>query len=138
MASIKKGLYNYILQNKKIFSLGIFLLLFGAIFCVIYYGNDLISRGDISAFYYTFSTIVQGFLALVGFLGAVSIYKLQIIENEASKISSSLEESIALYKGPVAYAYSWIETMNACGLILENKDSYFKINEITSAHKAHT
>ncbi|MFA7290327.1 MAG: hypothetical protein WC055_15740 [Melioribacteraceae bacterium] len=108
--------------------------LFAGIFCIIYYGKNLISGGDISVFYYTFSTIVQGFLALVGFLGAVSIYKLQIIENQASKISSSLEESIALYKGPIAYTYSWIETMNECGYILDNKENNWKINEITSAH----
>ncbi len=111
-----------------------YFLLFSAMLSIIYFKDSLISNNDVSVFYYTFSTIVQGFLALVGFLGGVSIYKLQLIENEATKISDNLKEDIALYKGSIVFTYSWIETMNECSLILSNKDSNWKINEINSAN----
>lgn len=75
---------------------------------------------DQNLYYYTFSTIIQGFLALVALLGAVVIYKLQIIENDLNKISDKVEIYVAQIKGAITKTYSWIETMNECQRILSD------------------
>ncbi len=136
MSSLRNGLYNYSCQNKKIISFILYLILAILYLYILWNYKGLISNSDLSVFYYSFSTIVQGFLALVGFLGSLSVYKLQLIETEASKVSQGLEPSIAMYKGEhVARTYSWIEMMNECGYILDNKESNWEIDKVRSGHE---
>lgn len=139
MASIKSGLYNYILQKKRLLGFILYSVLFISYSYILCNYKVIISNNDLSVFYYTFSTIVQGFLALVGFLGALSVYKLQLIETEASKVSLGLEPTVALYKGEhIVRTYSWIEMMNQCGHILENKESNWEIDKVRSGYEKFT
>jgi len=135
MASIKDGLYNYILQNKKFYTIAIYLILALVSFYIFCNYQKIILGNDINVFYYTFSTIVQGFLALIGFLGALSVYKLQLIETEATKVAVGLEESVTLYKGSTVNSYSWIEMMNQCGFILQNKESNWQVDKIKAGYE---
>jgi len=131
MTKIDDGFYNYISQKQKFFRFlanSFFFLI--CVFLLIFY-KSIFSDQNVS--FYTFSTIVQGFLALIAFLGAVAVFKLQLIENEAQKISNGLESSVRDYRGVVVHSYSWIEMMNACSKILENKD--FSNNVISSGYE---
>ena len=57
--------------------------------------------------YYLFSTIVQGFLALVGFLGAVAIFKIQLLESDMTSITNFIRPWIVInLKGDIANGYS--------------------------------
>ena len=122
-------LYNYISGRPKFLYLANFSF-FLAIVILLYFYKDVFSDQNIA--FYTFSTIVEGFLALVGFLGAITIFKIQLIENEAQKISDGLEIIVLQYKGVVASSFSWIEMMNACSNILDDKNSNYHIDEIKS------
>jgi len=133
MVKNNRDIYNYIASKSNFFlRLENFILLV-VFFGLLYFYKDVFSDQNVS--FYTFSTIVQGFLALVGFLGALTVFKIQLIENEAQKISTGLETSIKMYKGIEVHSYSWIEMMNACSVILENKDSNFNITEIKSGYE---
>lgn len=126
------NLYNYI-SSKSVF----FTRLADGLFAVIIVVTFIFYRdifGNINSSFYTFSTIVQGFLALVAFLGTLTVFKIQLIETEAQKVSAGLESSLEMYKGKEVYSYSWIESMNLCNSILSNKESNWQIAEITSGY----
>jgi hypothetical protein len=78
---------------------------------------------DPTTYYYIFSTITQGFIALVAFLGTVIIFRLQLYENEMEKISDSVSGFIKYYRGTDINTYSAIEMMRACQDILAVKSS---------------
>lgn len=63
-------------------------------------------------YYYTFSTIVQGFLALIAFMGMVVIYKLQIIESELIKTSDKIKPHLEYFSGASVQTISWEEAMS--------------------------
>ncbi len=74
---------------------------------------------DQNLYYYIFSTIVQGFLALVAFLGTVVIYKLQIIETDLNATANKAEPSVENFVGITARTLSWVEIMNEANKILD-------------------
>ncbi|MCK9578211.1 hypothetical protein M0R01_01800 [bacterium] len=113
-------IYNEISKYGKIKHFEIAFLLI-ITFLSFYFYKNLFS--NINASFYILSSIIQGFLALIGFLGTVTIYKLQLIENEAEKVSSGLEEFIINYNGTEVRSYSWIEMMNTCKKILDNPNN---------------
>jgi len=125
-------LYNFISHKSKIFTYiadSLFFIVVVILLC--FYKGVFI---DEAVTFYTFSTIVQGFLALVGFLGALTIFKIQLIESEAQKISNGLEVSVKMYNGIKVHSYSWIEMMNACCAILQNKESNFQVEDIKTGY----
>jgi hypothetical protein len=125
-------LYNFISRKSKFFTiLADVLFIAGVVILFIFY-KDVFKNQNV--LFYTYSTIVQGFLALIGFLGALAIFKIQLIENEAQKVSSGLEHSVEMYKGREVHSYSWGEMVNACSHILSNKESQWQITEIQSGY----
>lgn len=124
-------LYNYLTSHPIIYKLSIAVYFILILVILVFYKSIFI---DQNVSFYTYSTIVQGFLALVAFLGTVTIFKIQLIENEAQKISIGLEEGVKMYKGIEVHSYSWIGMMNVCQAILENKDSQWQIQQIRSGY----
>lgn len=121
---IPDGLYNYISQHNtrrlKIFTC---ILSFLLVALLLLFVEDVFS--DQNLYYYTSSTIVQGFLALVAFLGTFVVYKLQIIETELNGTRDRMENDLTYFLGQAPYSFSWIEAMNEARKILDNnpKDS---------------
>lgn len=72
-------------------------------------------------YFYTYSTIVQGFLALVAFLGAIVIYKLQLIEMDLNKMRDRVIPSLRFFLGTTADTLSWFEAMNEARKIMGQK-----------------
>ena len=127
MRCISSGLYNFLSQNNtKRFKILIAIFIFGIVALMLLFANDIFS--DQSLYYYTFSTIVQGFLALVALLGAVVVYKLQIIETELNSTRDRMESDLTYFLAQAPYSFSWIEAMNEAKKILDNntKDSVHK------------
>lgn len=133
MKKIDSNLYNYVLGSSTRLTKLIDCLFILMIILLLFYSKAVFSDQNVA--FYTFSTIVQGFLALVGFLGAFTIFKIQLIENEAYKISTGLESSVKMYNGEITHSYSWIEMMNECSKILDNEASQWKLVEITSGYQ---
>lgn len=116
-------IYNYFAQRKNTKRV---IVILGVAFCalLIVYSKQL---QDQSLYYYFYSTVVQGFLALIAFLGAVVIYRLQIIENELQKMSDKLQRPMVYYRGAPAETYAWKETLTEAKKILqESKDGNFR------------
>jgi hypothetical protein len=119
--SISKDIYNYISQNWSFFNKTMNVLLFVVACLLLYFNKDIFNDPNVS--FYAFSSVVQGFLALVGFLGAVTIFKIQLIENDAQKVSTGLEGFVKDYNGIIVHTYSWSDMINACEIILNNENN---------------
>lgn len=132
MMKIEGNLYNYISMNQKKITTFMDILFLVVIIIMFFYYKNIFNDENVS--FYLFSTIVQGFLALVGFLGALTVFKIQLIENEAQKISTALESSVEMYHGTISRSYSWIEMMNESSKILEDSRSQWRLGEIKSGY----
>jgi hypothetical protein len=123
------GLYNYFYINKtkrvKFLLAGLVVLLFILLFL---FSNGIFR--DQNLYYYVFSTIVQGFLALVALLGAVVVYKLQIIETDLNGTRDRMENDLTYFLGQAPYSFSWAEAMNEAKKILDANDK-------NSTHESH-
>lgn len=108
--NIDLDIYNQISNNPKFFRRSFIILTFLFLTAFATQYKNVFSDQNVS--FYTFSTIVQGFLALIGFLGTVVIFKLQLIENNAQSVRDGLVIFLKDYNGNIAYTYSWIEAMN--------------------------
>lgn len=75
-------------------------------------------------FFYSFSTIVQGFVALVALLGGVVVYKLQIIEGSLNQMADQLRPFLEYYRGAPAKIYIWQEIITESKKILESGKEY--------------
>lgn len=74
--------------------------------------------------YYLFSTIVQGFLSLVGILGAVAIFKIQLLENESLVITESGKKFMEHYKGFCVNCYTPKEMLDETQNILNDDGNH--------------
>jgi len=128
MTKIDDGFYNYISKKSKLFTFLANSFFFIAVGILMYFYKNIFNDQNTS--FYTFSTIVQGFLALIGFLGTVIIFRLQLIENDAQSTSDNLKPFVRDYRGLLTDSYSWIEMMNECEKISEIPD---KLNSFYSS-----
>lgn len=55
---------------------------------------------NINLYFYFFSTIVQGFLALIAVLGTFVVFKLQLLETDLRPLVKELAEILSNYHGP--------------------------------------
>ena len=86
--------------------------------------------------YYLFSTIVQGFLALVGFLGAVAIFKIQLLESDMTSITNFIRPWIVSnLKGDIANGYSSLEMMAEIEKFIQEGGSNIRGDHIQIAHE---
>lgn len=103
---------------KKIFNIRNFV---GFIASLILLGIILYKKFIISedALFWTFSTIVQSFVALLALLGMVAIYRLQSLEGELSHLCETTRSYVEYFKGPPARAYTHEEIITECKKISE-------------------
>lgn len=104
--------YNLIVKKPLIEK--IFWLSFFVISIILIYNAKSIANENL--YYYSFSTIVQGFLSLVALLGAVVIYKIQLLENEMIKITIEFSKTSQAIFVPRCNLSSPIELMNSLQL----------------------
>jgi len=55
--------------------------------------------------FWTFSTIVQSFVAFVALLGMVTIYRMQVLSADTRNLSESMRQTIWAHRGPTAVSY---------------------------------
>lgn len=82
-------------------------------------------------YYYLFSSIIQGFLALIGVLGAAFIYRLQLIENNLLGIK---ELGISWIRSSINSSYnevSWIKVKQEIDERLENNKDNLSLLDIS-------
>lgn len=121
MQFLKGGFYNSIVQNIKlvrVISYSLFLLI------MVFY--TILARcifDDQNLYYYVFSTIIQGFLALVAFLGAVVIYKLQLLEIEMGSFADKIRPTLEKYLGERARVLSQKEIDEEIEKIKKSKEN---------------
>ncbi|MFA6194686.1 MAG: hypothetical protein WC719_03010 [Patescibacteria group bacterium] len=102
-------LYQVITQKKNKIKWVCIILLTLLIMFLLYNYKKI--SGD-NFYYYLFSTIAQGFLALVGVLGTAVVYRLQLIENDLNSVCDKLISIVARYRGDAVYGYSWTDFKN--------------------------
>lgn len=72
--------------NKKYIRFVFYLVLLFFVVFAIFQLFSINKESENDFYYYLFSSIIQGFLALIGVLGASFIYKLQLIENNLMSV----------------------------------------------------
>ncbi len=95
---MKDGIYNFVNKYKKYLTV-FFYVTCALVFTTILYNYAIFEDQNLS--YYLFSTIVQGFLALVGFLGTVVIFKLQLLQNELLSKAEMMRPLIENYRSKI-------------------------------------
>lgn len=95
---------------------------------------------EANLYYYTFSTIVQGFLGLVALLGTVVIFKIQLLENEMKTTTETSFSHIQDNFEPNIAIFSALEMMNKLGEICDKQQTsgltkavYLNLTELNSA-----
>jgi len=78
------------------------------------YKNIIISE---DVLFWTFSTIIQSFVALLALLGMVAIYRLQSLESELNHLCDTIRIYVEFFIGLAAKAYTQEEIINACNKI---------------------
>jgi hypothetical protein len=110
MLKINDGFYNYISTKAKLFHWLADSFFF--IICAVLLWHYKTIFNDPSVSFYTFSTIVQGFLALIGFLGAVAVFKLQLVETNIQKVMDIIMPYMNAFNGVVVYGYAVSEMIS--------------------------
>jgi hypothetical protein len=78
------------------------------------YKNIIISE---DVLFWTFSTIVQSFIALLALLGMVAIYRLQALENELNYLCEITRPLVEYFRGLPSRAYTHGEIILECNKI---------------------
>lgn len=61
--------------------------------------NIVLDNTSEDLIFWTFSTIIQSFIAFIALLGMITIYKLQILDNNKRSIAESMRGIISHYRG---------------------------------------
>lgn len=126
-------MFNLLSQHTQLFKITALLAGFVIIGFLVSFGLEIFTKEDV--YYSTFGAIVQGFIGLVAFLGAVAVFKIELEDQAMQKLSDSIEPSVMHYKGIVAKTLTPTQMLNACNEVLEwpedygNRDSIRKVKE---------
>jgi hypothetical protein len=112
-------MYNFLSQHRRNLKYVIWVLVIVVTGMLFYFAPTIFKESNV--FFYTSSTIVQGFIALVALLGAVVVFKIQLEDQAMQKLSDGVENSIAYWRGAAAKTYTPTQMMNACKEILEKE-----------------
>lgn len=74
-----------------------------------------------NVFFYTSSTIIQGFISLAALLGVVVVFKVQLEDQAMQKLSDGAQQFVRYYRGLEADIYTPTQMMIACKEILDNE-----------------
>ena len=122
MSNIEDGLYGFVLSKKRLSVAIAFVVVVGVLGSTLKFYPYVFNDQNLS--YYLFSTVVQGFLALVGVLGAVALFKLQNTENNEKDIVDFARPLLVnLRLGTIANSYSSIQVMDEIKRILAGEHS---------------
>jgi hypothetical protein len=127
------------LKVKKCIFIIILIILISFIFYSLIRNFNIIS--DSNLYYYLFSTIVQGFLALGGVLGTAVVFKIQLIDNNLESIRDHALPTVRYYKGLPSESYSWEEVRDVLVDALSHEENLtaksflLKINSLESEKK---
>ncbi len=112
-------MYNFYNTHKKKFRNIFFIITVVISGLLLYLAPTIFTES--SVYFYTSSTIVQGFIALVALLGTVVVFKIQLEDQAMQKLSDSVENLVGYYIGVEARTYTPTQMRNACETILNNK-----------------
>lgn len=89
---------NVINKNLHFFQ-SVLLLFSGFVVGLLFHFAPVIFSNE-NVFFYTFSTIAQSFVALVAFLGAIVVFKMQLIDQNVRRIIGGINIQLNYYAGP--------------------------------------
>lgn len=112
-------MYNFLSRHRKVIKWVIWVAIFFTGGILLYFSPCIFSKENV--YFYTLSTIVQGFVALVAFLGAVVVFKIQLEDQAMQKLSDNIEDVIDEYDS-AARTYTPTQMMSACEKIIREKD----------------
>jgi len=116
-------MYNFLSKNRKTVGCSFLIIILFIAFSLFCFASDIFTKENV--YFYTSSTIVQGFIALVALLGAVVVFKVQLEDQAMQKLADGIEVSVAFYRGDAAKTYTPTQMMNACKEILgHEKENY--------------
>lgn len=114
-------MYNFYLKYKNLTKLAIIILSALFIYGLLNISPNIFVEQNI--YFYTFSTIVQGFMSLVALLGAIIIFKMQTEDQSLQNLSDGIKNSVCKYKGQEANGYTVIQMYSeAAEIIRAHKD----------------
>lgn len=113
-------MYNLLSQYRTALTCLVWMLVILITALLFYFSSDIFKEQNV--FFYTSSTIVQGFIALVALLGAVVVFKVQLEDQAMQKLSDGVESSVAYWRGTAAKTYTPTQMINACREILNNTE----------------
>lgn len=112
-------MYNFFSQHRTVFKYAFWVAVFIITGLLFYFASDIFKIENV--YFYTSSSIVQGFITLVALLGAVVVFKVQLEDQAMQKLSDGVEVFVGYYHGNAAKMYTPTQMMNACEKILEMK-----------------
>lgn len=116
-------MYNFFSRHKHLIYKISLAIEFFIIFLLFYFFAPKVFQ-DSNVFFYTLSTIVQSFIALVAFLGTVVVFKIQVEDQAMQRLSDNVEDSVGNYDGD-ASIYTPNQMMNACERIINEEKRDF-------------
>jgi hypothetical protein len=121
-------MYNFYSKNKKNINNAFLIITLFISGFLVYFAPTIFKESNV--YFYTSSTIVQGFIALVALLGTVVVFKIQLEDQAMQKISDGAEELVVYYLGAEARLYTPTQMYNACEKILGNNEYFGNKNLI--------
>lgn len=124
-------MYNSLSRHRTIIRnvfLIVTVLISGLLF---YFASEIFTEQNV--YFYTSSTIVQGFMALVAFLGTVVVFKVQLEDQAMQKLSDGVEGFVQHYHGLKANVYTPTQMFDACKEIIERGGDYGNLDSIKKA-----
>lgn len=105
--------------RKKILPLALLVLIILLGFGISFDGIFTVSE---KALFWTFSTVVQAFLALIAFGGIMAVYRLQLEDKELNDLLKASRGLVRYFKGDIVDSYSDVEIGKACMGIAKEKE----------------
>src|SRR5438552_4085571 len=113
-------MFNFFSINRQITAPIFRLLCLTVTLLVIYFAKEIFT--DKNVYFYTSSTIVQAFIALVAFLGTVVVFKVQLEDQAMERLAEAVRPFVRYYRGSQADVYTSGQMMVACQELLEDKN----------------
>lgn len=112
-------MYNFLSKHRKKVGYAICIIFIIIAGLLIYFAPTIFEESNV--YFYTSSTIAQGFIALVALLGTVVVFKVQLEDQSMQKLSDGIEPTVVFYRGSITRTYTPTQMMNACKEIWNNE-----------------
>ncbi len=105
-------MFNFFVVNKNIIIIVSFIPVFAIVGLLYHFASQIFS--DVNVYFSIASSIVQGLLGLVAFLGTVIVFKIQLEDQALQKLSDSVEPVLAHIHGNRVAALTPTQMLNEC------------------------